>query len=263
MINPDKFRNYTNDLPDVIECYKDQRKYQSLDFYDYAINKYCKFERKASFWELFDKLSTFVDLSDPDTNLSNHQHLYQTAEAIRNDGLPEWMQIVGLIHDLGKLIYVMGNDQDGTSMKKQWGIVGDTFILGCQIPEEIVYPEFNKLNQHYNQTKLGIYQENCGFDKLKCSFGHDEYLYRMLKFNKIPLPDEAYYIIRYHSLYLWHSYNQYTYFENETDKKMKPWVSKFQKYDLYTKSPKKVNEKDAKKYYDNLIKKYFPTIIYY
>ena len=70
------FRNYDNVQPNVIECYKDQRKFQSIDFYNYAINKYCKFDKQNTFWELFDLLKNFVDLSDPDISLTNHQHLW-------------------------------------------------------------------------------------------------------------------------------------------------------------------------------------------
>ena len=40
-------------------------------------------------------------------------------------------------------------------------------------------------------------------------------LYRLLKYNKINLPEEAFYIIRYHSLYLWHTENEYEFFEND------------------------------------------------
>lgn len=258
-----KFRNYDKVLPDVIKCYADQRIFQNLDYYDYAINKYCSFEKKATFWELFDYLKVFVDLSDPDINLTNHQHLFQTAEGLRKDGFPDWMQLVGLIHDLGKIIYRVGNDSDGTSMTKQWAIVGDTFILGCKIPDSIVFPNFNKMNKHYNDTKTGIYIEGCGFDNLKCSFGHDEYLYRLLKHNMINLPEEAFYIIRYHSLYLWHKENEYHWFENEKDTRMKWWVSMFQKYDLYTKCNKKIDEVKARKYYNNIVNKYFPKYIYW
>lgn len=262
MTNND-FRNYDNVLPQVKECYHDARRFHSIEFYDYAVEKYCKFDKESSFWELFNYLSNFVDLSDPDTNLSNHQHMYQTAEAIRKDGLPEWFQLVGLIHDLGKIIYKMGRKEDGTSMDKQWAIVGDTFILGCEIPKEIVFPEFNSDNQYYDYTKVGIYYKGCGLSSLKCSFGHDEYLYRLLKFNKINLPEEAYYIIRYHSLYLWHTNGQYIHFENEKDKKMKSWVKKFQKYDLYTKDQDPVDEEQAKEYYDKLVKKFFPEKIFW
>lgn len=41
-----------------------------------------------------------ADQSDPDTELGQIQHLLQTAEAIRKDGKPEWMQVTGLVHDL-------------------------------------------------------------------------------------------------------------------------------------------------------------------
>lgn len=262
-MNKQTYRNYENVNSNVKECYKDQRKYHSIEFYNYAINKYCKFDKQNTFWELFDFLKTFIDLSDPDISLSNHQHLYQTAEGLRKDGHPEWLQIVGLIHDLGKIVYKKGCEKDGTSMKKQWSIVGDTFVLGCKIPESIVFPEFNNLNIHYKDSKLGVYKEKCGFDNLKCSFGHDEYLYRLLKYNKINLPEEAYYIIRYHSLYLWHTENEYEFFENDKDTKMKEWVKLFQKYDLYTKSNSKIDEIKAKEYYDILIKKYFPHKIYW
>ena len=105
-----------------------------------------------------------------------------------------------MIHDLGKIIFKKGCDLDGTSLNKQHSIVGDTFILGCPIPDSIVYSEFNifnkfhlnnnlndNLNKNYEDLseneKLGIYKRNCGFDKIKCSFGHDEYLYQLLKFN--------------------------------------------------------------------------------
>lgn len=42
--------------------------------------------------------------------MSQIEHLLQTAEAIRRDGKPEWMQVVGLVHDLGKLLYIFGSE---------------------------------------------------------------------------------------------------------------------------------------------------------
>jgi hypothetical protein len=41
-----------------------------------------------------------------------------------------------------------------------------------------------------------MYEENCGLDKVTMSWGHDEYMYRMLQHNKSTLPEEAFYIIR-------------------------------------------------------------------
>jgi inositol oxygenase len=67
------------------------------------------------------------------------------------------------------------------------------------------------------------------------SFGHDEYMYRLLVANKHKMPKEAEYIVRYHSLYAWHSGNEYDYLEDEEDKNMKKIVREFNKFDLYSK----------------------------
>ena len=78
----------------------------------------------------------------------------QTAEAIKKDGHPEWMQVVGLIHDIGKIIFKWGCDEDGTSLTEQWSIVGDTFVVGCQLPDELIYPELNELAEQYDKNGL-------------------------------------------------------------------------------------------------------------
>ena len=261
-----KFRDYSID-ENVKALYKKLRTNQTLDYVHYAHKKYCNFSKNIKIWDALNALNEYIDVSDPDINLPNIHHLFQTAEAIRKDGHPDWFQLVGLIHDLGKILYLKGNDNDGTTIKEQWGIVGDTFIVGCKIPESVVYPEFNHFNKDtlnplYN-SKLGIYKEGCGLDNCICSFGHDEYLYRVLKFNKyrkmVKLPDIALSIIRYHSLYPWHKEGEYKYFMNKKDEETLKWVRTFNKYDLYTKNDEEINIEELKKYYDKLISKYFPS----
>ena len=256
-----EFRNYDNVKEQVKLTYKKGREKQTLSFVNKMHKKYLNFENKLSFNEIFKNLETFIDISDPDINLPNYYHGIQTAEKIREDGLPEWLQLIGLIHDIGKIIYLKGCDEDGTSIKEQWGIVGDTFIVGCKIPDKIVYPEFNILNPDMNNpiynTKLGIYKEYCGLNNVKCSWGHDEYLYQILKHNKNSLPEEAYYIIRFHSLYSHHLNNEYEFLMDENDKYMLYWLKLFNKYDLYTKTDKFVLNDTIKNYYNTLINKYF------
>ena len=47
---------------------------------------------------------TLVDESDPDIDLPNIIHAFQTAEQIRaKHPDKEWFQLTGLIHDLGKV----------------------------------------------------------------------------------------------------------------------------------------------------------------
>ena len=163
---------------------------------------------------------------------------------------------------------IWGTDQEGISKKKQWGICGDTFIVGCHIPETCVYSEFNSLNQDTDcplrNSPTGIYQMSCGLDNCMCSWGHDEFLYRILtdSRNKHTLPKEGLWMIRYHSLYPWHSGGEYRLLENNQDKEMKKWVQLFNKYDLYTKENVEYSSselKNLKKYYDNLTKKFFKT----
>ena len=36
-----------------------------------------------------------------------------SAEAIRKAGEPEWFQLVGLLHDMGKIMFLWGNAVDG------------------------------------------------------------------------------------------------------------------------------------------------------
>ena len=61
---------------------------------------------------------------------------------------------------------------------------------------------YHKNNKSLNKN---TYNNNCGFDKVLFSWGHDEYLASKLEINDTRLPKEAIYIIRYHSFYSWHS----------------------------------------------------------
>jgi inositol oxygenase len=212
-------------------------------------------------WEAMEKLNVFVDLSDPDMDLPNLHHLIQTAEGAREDGRPDWMQLVGLIHDLGKCMFMCGADDDGTSMNEQWGLVGDIFLVGCKFPETLVYPEFNELNPdmknpRYN-TDLGMYTKGYGLDKALKAWGHDEYLYQVLSnHEENQIPKEGMVMIRYHSFYPWHTEGSYKYIMTEEEKPYLDWVRDFNQYDLYTKRPVTFTLEEVKDYYLPIIEKY-------
>jgi len=168
--------------------------------------------------------------------------MFQTSEAIRRNGMPDWMQLVGLIHDMGKIMYLWGNAEEGqvgTAEGPQWALGGDTWVVGCKIPDCAVFPELNQLNPDCNDsrynTDLGMYQPQCGMANLKYAFGHDEYLYLMVLANNTTIPEEGLAMIRYHSCYPWHTGGAYRQFMTEKDHDMLKWVLEFNKYDLYTK----------------------------
>jgi inositol oxygenase len=205
-------------------------------------------------WEAMEFLNTLVDDSDPDTELSQIEHLMQCSEAIRADGHPRWMIVTGLIHDLGKILCLFG--------EPQWAVVGDTFPVGCRFSEKIVYPEFFDANPNSKepeyQTPLGIYEEGCGLDSVHLSWSHDEYLYQMLKAH-LPLP--ALYMIRYHSFYPWHREGEYQLLTNEEDRKMLRWVQLFNPYDLYSKCPAPPDVRTLRPFYEDLMAKYLPPTL--
>ena len=49
--------------------------------------------------------------SNPFVDRASRGFEKQAAEAIRKDGHPRWMQLTGLIHDLGKVMWIWENRQ--------------------------------------------------------------------------------------------------------------------------------------------------------
>lgn len=258
-----EFRNYSqSDVTVAVrEHYRKMRSRQTYDYVNRMKAKYLTFDKPLPVWEAMEKLNALIDVSDPDLDLPNVQHLIQSAEAMRADQCPEWMQLVGLIHDLGKVMYLWGADEDGTSQAEQWGLVGDIFVVGCKLPDTAVYPEFNVLNPDMENDKynseLGIYEVGCGIDNLTMAWGHDEYLFQVLSNHKEnTIPVEGMVMIRYHSFYPWHTGGSYQSFMVEKDKQYMEWVTQFNQYDLYTKSNKVYDLDEIKEYYQPIIEKY-------
>lgn len=249
----DEFRNYDDPARDTVkEFYRLNHQYQSYDFVLKKREEYLKFEKKEmTLWEAVEFLNTLVDDSDPDIDLDQTQHLLQTSEAIRADGHPDWFVLTGFLHDLGKVLCLFG--------EPQWAVVGDTFPVGCRFSEKIVYPEFFDANPDSNDprfnTKYGVYEPNCGLRNVHMSWGHDEYLYHIMK---AYLPESALYMIRYHSFYAQHREEAYNHLLDKHDHEMFEWVRAFNPYDLYSKSPVAPNVKELRPYYEDLAAKFLP-----
>ena len=129
------------------------------------------------------------------------------------------------------------------------------------------------------------------------SWGHDEYMHMVLRNHPgCSLPEEAFYVIRFHSFYPWHTgelvlhypenvfllqthlrgifqillfekmkpkcsffaAGDYDYLCNDTDRMMMKWVQEFNKFDLYTKSETVPDIDELTPYYQKLIDKYVP-----
>jgi inositol oxygenase len=252
----EEFRDYRSGArPAVREFYRLNHRYQTLDFVLARKREYLPpRRRRMGIWEALEFLNTLVDDSDPDTDLSQIEHLLQTAEAIRGDGHPRWFILTGLIHDLGKILCLFG--------EPQWAVVGDTFPVGCAFSDKIVFPEFFADNpdaqvQEY-QTPCGIYAEGCGLDRVHLSWGHDEYLYQAVKDY---LPEEALAMIRYHSFYAAHREGAYAHLMNDRDRALFASVRAFNPYDLYSKAPERPDVARLRPFYEDLIEEFFPPVL--
>ena len=249
----ESFRNYHAPWRDTVkEFYRSNHTSQTYDFVLAKEKEFLSLDRmEMSLWEAVEYLNTLVDNSDPDADLDQTQHLLQTSEAIRKDGNPDWFILTGFLHDPGKVLCLFG--------EPQWAVVGDTFPVGCKISDKVVYSEFfgdnpDFLNNRFNST-YGIYSHNCGLRNVHMSWGHDEYLYHVMKDY---LPEEGLYIVRYHSFYAQHKEDAYTHLMDDHDHQMFEWVNKFNPYDLYSKADEPPNVAELRPFYEDLAAKYLP-----
>src|SRR6476646_7173101 len=87
----EEFRQYDDAPAGVREFYRLNHANQTRAFVQAKKQEYLALDkRRMGIWEAMEYLNTLVDDSDPDTNLSQIEHLLQTSESIRRDGHPRW-----------------------------------------------------------------------------------------------------------------------------------------------------------------------------
>ena len=248
------FRDYTSASDGVRDTYRRNHATQTLAFVNGKLDAYfgggADYET-ATLWELLGALENVRDESDPDTDAPQSQHAFQTAERLRRE-FPDkdWLHLVGLIHDCGKVLQLFGERPEH--------VVGDTFPVGCAFDEAVVYDALFGANpDHGRFDRLGRYKRHCGFDAVRFSFGHDEYLARVLEsHDACLLPPQAIYVVRYHSFYAWHQKGAYGHLAGVTDRALRPLLRSFQRCDLYSKDASPVDVEAVRPYYDRLMQKY-------
>jgi inositol oxygenase len=237
----------------VRELYRENHARQTLAFVLAKKAEYLPLRRaRMGVWEALAQLESLVDESDPDLDLSQIHHAFQTAEALRADGQPRSLVATGLVHDLGKVLCLFG--------EPQWAVVGDTFPVGCAFDPAIVHAGLFAENADRAvaayATPHGIYEPHCGLDALHFSWGHDEYLYHVLREH---LPEEALDVIRYHSFYAGHTAGAYRHLLAPGDAERLARVHRFSAYDLYTKCATPVDVAALRPRYEDLLAAFLPA----
>jgi len=259
----DGFRNYEDSSrQDIVEkTYNTMHAKQTVEFVKQQRAKWLKFDKgEFTVMEMIEVLDNLVDESDPDNDLPNSIHDFQTAERIRAQWPDhDWFHLVGLLHDIGKVLALP--DVAGDQQLEQWAVVGDTFPVGCAPSGECVFglKSFNgnpDLAHPVYSTEDGMYSPGCGISNLMMSWGHDEYMYWVLKENGCTIPEAGLNMIRFHSFYPWHDRRAFTRFEAPEDAEMMKWVKEFNKFDLYSKGDALPDVEALVPYYQSLCEKY-------
>ena len=229
-----KFRDYDSAPDHVIRFYKEHHAQQTYEFAKTKSQFYGQLKQgQSTAWDMLERLDKINDTSDPDINLSQMEHAYQVAENMKAAGVSEAMIVAGLIHDMGKALIFWG--------EPQWAVVGDTYPVGLRFSETIVQFDALKNNPDNQiekyQSDYGIYHPGIGIDNVMMTWGHDEYLYQILK-SQSRLSEEALFAIRYHSCYPLHRAKEPRYLAllNNQDRKYMDAVELLNSHDLYSKS---------------------------
>eukprot|EP00573_Skeletonema_grethae_P002533 CAMPEP_0201687862 /NCGR_PEP_ID=MMETSP0578-20130828/1725_1 /ASSEMBLY_ACC=CAM_ASM_000663 /TAXON_ID=267565 /ORGANISM="Skeletonema grethea, Strain CCMP 1804" /LENGTH=606 /DNA_ID=CAMNT_0048172041 /DNA_START=134 /DNA_END=1951 /DNA_ORIENTATION=+ len=154
---------------------------------------------------------------------------YLMAEAARDEGLPDWVQLVALIHELGEAVKKLDPNNTGKMADSiyDWTISTRSRVVGYPVPDCATFSEFRHLNTdsldvRYN-TDTGVYESNCGLDSVMLVWTGAEFMYHLLRHNNTALPMEALAMVRYFLLGDWHEHHEYTPITNECDNDMLPW----------------------------------------
>jgi len=253
------FRDFSNAPEAVKLLYFQQRANNTIPYVNAMKRKYqSRTKVNISFQEAFALLDKVVDISDPDVEIPNATHAFQSAEAAHLDGAPDWMIAAALIHDMGKIFALLDDaaDEEGTTLATQWGLVGDTFILGHPLPPTLPFPDYA-----YTVNEA-IYHPGCGLDSTIVTWGHDEILYqallKMKQAGTCKLPDEALYCIRFHSLYAHHTNQEYDHLLDVKDLELLASLQQLNKYDLYSKTAQRRPYYQWLDAFKPILKTYFP-----
>ncbi|XP_011917988.1 PREDICTED: inositol oxygenase [Cercocebus atys] len=105
-VGPDPSLVYRPDVdPEVAKDKASFRNYTHAQFGGFSY-------KKKKIMEAVDLLDGLVDESDPDVDFPNSFHAFQTAEGIRKaQKKKDWFHLVGLLHDLGKVLALFGEPQ--------------------------------------------------------------------------------------------------------------------------------------------------------
>ncbi|DAZ94027.1 TPA: hypothetical protein N0F65_001458 [Lagenidium giganteum] len=198
---------------DTVPIYhKIMRKYQTKAFVQRQVAQFTSFQHATM--TVAEACKALVSLNgDVDANASwVLKYMLASAEAVRQDGHPDWLQLVVFLRGLG-LLFLLWTDEDNAILRSispaEWLCQMTTWVVGRTIPSAIAFPELNELNADHCSPPCKDEDIETGMEHALLPWTPDEYLFRVLEFNKASLPSEALAVTRFWSLKTWHQQGHY------------------------------------------------------
>ncbi|KAJ0407225.1 hypothetical protein P43SY_008000 [Pythium insidiosum] len=251
---------------------KIMRKYQTRAFVTQQTAKYSTFQYAAmGIPDAIEALMVLTGDSDAPSQSWLLHHVLASAEAARDDGHPDWFQLILFLRGLG-MLFLLWTDDDNAILRSisasEWMLLVSTWVVGERIPDKIEFPELNELNpDHVSAEKEGISSAlaGAGMENVLLPWTPDEYLFRVLQHNQTSLPAEALLAVRFWSLRLWFRHNCYSDVCAPQDLETKEWLLSVSRYaELRAKEKMKTLAPETlMPYYLGLAQKYLPPVLHW
>jgi len=237
----------TSDTPPRRHHYRKCWKFQTYDYVSSMRSRFLNFSLgRATLIEALGWIHAFpahpfhawssdesiTDFS-PDSAPSLRTLCFLMAETAREKGLPDWVQLVALFHELGEAVKILDPSDTGEMAESiyDWTISSRSRIVGCKIPQQATFREFRHLNMDEEDSRYisdtGAYQANCGLENVSLMWAGCEFIYYLLRHNSTSLPEEAFAMIRFFLLGDWHEHREYSSLTNADDEDMLPFIQEF------------------------------------
>lgn len=237
----------TTDTPPRRHHYRKCWKFQTFDYVSTMRTRFLNFSLgKATLFEALRWIHAFPahpfhvwssDESIPDSSPESAPSLrtlcFLMAEIAREEGLPDWVQLLALFHELGEAVKVLDPSRTGDMANSiyDWTISSRSRVVGCKIPQRATFSEYRHLNMDEEDSRYnsdtGVYRANCGLEHVSLMWSGCEYMYYLMRHNKASLPEEFFAILRYFLLGDWHEHGEYSTLTNAYDDDMLPFIQEF------------------------------------
>lgn len=164
------------------------------------------------------------------------------------------------------MLFLCWTDEANAALRsisaREWLTQNATWIVGHAIPDSVGFPELNALNSDHIDSVKNAPTAVVGIDNATLPWTPDEYLFRVLTFNKASVPAEALQAIRLWSLRAWYAHDSYDALCAPSDVEAKEWLQSLTPYATVSDEALKRVQPDAlMPHYLALADKYLPPVL--